>query len=160
MKQSKKGMVDVLIVGAGMAGLTAANELKNAGKDVMLIDKGRGVGGRCATRRIERATFDHGAQFMTAKSSRLLAYMQEWHGKEVVIPWFTSSPGHIRWRGVPAMTGIPKYLAKDLDIKLRTRAVKVEKDTVGWIIQLENQETIGAHCVLLTPPLPQSLESH
>jgi len=40
--------VDVLIVGAGMAGLTAASELQNGGLKVLVVDKGRGVGGRLA----------------------------------------------------------------------------------------------------------------
>ena len=43
---------DILIVGAGIAGLCAANDLQKAGHDVLVIDKGRGFGGRMASRRI------------------------------------------------------------------------------------------------------------
>ena len=56
---------DILIIGAGLAGLSAAVELQKAGKQVLVVDKGRGLGGRLAGRRIGDATFDHGAQFMT-----------------------------------------------------------------------------------------------
>ena len=59
---SLKQTTDVLVVGAGMAGLIAARELLRAGLSVLVLDKGRGVGGRLASRRIEGATFDHGAQ--------------------------------------------------------------------------------------------------
>ena len=51
---------DVLIIGAGLAGLSAANELQLAGYRVLVVDKGRGLGGRLAGRRIGGATFiDH-----------------------------------------------------------------------------------------------------
>ena len=56
------------MVGAGMAGLTAAHRLSGV-TEVVILDKGRGVGGRLATRRIGDATIDHGAQFITTHTS-------------------------------------------------------------------------------------------
>ena len=54
---------DVAVVGAGMAGLSAARALVDAGRSVVVFDKGRGIGGRMATRRLGAAVFDHGAQY-------------------------------------------------------------------------------------------------
>lgn len=51
----------VVVVGAGIAGLMCARELAATGVDVVVVDKGRGVGGRMATRRFGGAVFDHGA---------------------------------------------------------------------------------------------------
>ncbi|MEO9491375.1 MAG: FAD-dependent oxidoreductase, partial [Marinomonas sp.] len=45
----------IAVVGAGMAGLTCANELAKAGFAPVLFDKGRGPGGRMAARRAEVA---------------------------------------------------------------------------------------------------------
>ena len=59
---------DVLIIGAGLAGLMAANSLKEQGWQVTLVDKGRSVGGRLATRRIGPGRADHGTQFFTART--------------------------------------------------------------------------------------------
>jgi predicted NAD/FAD-dependent oxidoreductase len=53
--------VRIVVVGAGLAGLTAARSLVAGGHDVLVLDKGRSPGGRMATRRIGGATFDHGA---------------------------------------------------------------------------------------------------
>lgn len=60
----------VAIVGAGIAGLGCGAELARAGVRVSLFDKGRGSGGRCATRRAGPFAFDHGAQFATATDQR------------------------------------------------------------------------------------------
>ncbi|NQZ46169.1 MAG: FAD-dependent oxidoreductase, partial [Erythrobacter sp.] len=62
---------DIVIIGAGMAGLACASQLIAAGRDVRLLDKGRGPGGRMAARRANVAgqpsAFDHGAQYFTAR---------------------------------------------------------------------------------------------
>ena len=58
----------LLIVGAGLSGLVAARRLvDHYGAPVELVDKGRGVGGRLATRRMDGDRFDHGAQYFTAR---------------------------------------------------------------------------------------------
>ena len=54
---------DVLIIGGGLAGLTAATILTEKGKIAIVLDKGRGPGGRMSTRRMGEARCDHGAQF-------------------------------------------------------------------------------------------------
>ena len=51
----------IAIVGAGVAGLTGALALRDAGCEVVVFDKGRGPGGRTATRRAGALSFDHGA---------------------------------------------------------------------------------------------------
>jgi renalase len=151
----------VLIVGAGMAGLTAASELQQRGQQVLVVDKGRGVGGRLASRRIGPATFDHGAQFMTARDPRFAAAIDHWRAEGVVEEWYRRSAGgsgdHPRWRGNPAMTAIPKYLARDLPLRLGTRVVAVRRDGAGWVAALEGGESILTSAVVLTPPRPQAL---
>ena len=56
----------VAIVGAGVAGLAAARRLAGHGIPVTVLEKSRGLGGRCATRRVRTGSdelrFDHGAQ--------------------------------------------------------------------------------------------------
>ena len=53
---------DILIIGAGIAGLAAGRMAQQAGLKVMIIDKGRRVGGRVSTRRIDGFVFNHGAR--------------------------------------------------------------------------------------------------
>ena len=58
----------VVIIGAGLAWLVAARRLKAAGYDVLVLDKGRRIGGR-TTRWADGYLFNHGAQFVTARST-------------------------------------------------------------------------------------------
>src|SRR3712207_9588128 len=67
-----------IVVGAGIAGLVAARALQSSGWRAVVLDEGRGVGGRMATRRIGRGTFDHGAQFFTVRSERFDRLVAEW----------------------------------------------------------------------------------
>ena len=67
----------VTVIGAGLAGLIAAQQLHNNGHDVVVLDKGKSPGGRLATRRIGDATLDHGAQFFTVRELRLLEPIAE-----------------------------------------------------------------------------------
>ncbi|NJL49588.1 MAG: FAD-dependent oxidoreductase [Leptolyngbyaceae cyanobacterium SM2_5_2] len=57
-------MWDVVVVGAGLSGLTAAQALRQAGYGVLVLDKSRGVGGRVATRRVGEVPVDHGCRFV------------------------------------------------------------------------------------------------
>jgi len=52
MKNVIHRTADVLVIGAGMAGLSAAAALQKAGRKTLVIDKGRRIGGRMATRSV------------------------------------------------------------------------------------------------------------
>ena len=157
---------DVLIIGAGLAGLSAANDLQQAGLNVLVVDKGRGLGGRLAGRRIGDATFDHGAQFMTARDSRFKASVAEWIEAGVADEWYSSYPGHPnghpRYRGVPTMTAVAKYLATDINVMRTTRVESIAQNSTQdnklWSAALDNGDTISAKALLITSPVPQTID--
>lgn len=154
-------MTDVLVIGAGMAGLMAAGELQRAGRRVLVVDKGRGVGGRVASRRIEAVTFDHGAQFITTRDPRFGALLEKARQGGAAEEWcrgFVGSlDGHPRWRGKPAMSGLPKYLAAGLDLHLETTVTALHPTGDSWRAETASGHRITAAAVVLTPPIPQSL---
>ena len=155
----------VVVVGAGMAGLVAARDLSPR-FDVVVVDKGRGVGGRLATRRIGDATFDHGAQFVTTHTAEFADLVARWERDGVAEPWFhgqigpdgvTDPDGHPRFRGVISMNAIAKHLATGLDVRVATPVTAVEPSGVGWQIRLGDGSQLAADAVVLTAPVPQSL---
>jgi len=151
--------LDVIVIGAGMAGLLAGRELVAAGRRVRVLDKGRGVGGRLATRRIGGATFDHGAQFLTARTARFAEQLTQWQGAGLLAPWGESGEsGVARWRALPAMTAVAKYLAESLDVVTGVRVARLRPDGRAWLVECDTGLVLRGAAVLLTAPVPQALE--
>lgn len=153
----------VIVVGAGLSGLTAARELNSRGVDVTVFDKGRGVGGRMATRRIETpdgtAVFDHGAQFFTARSNTFRALVEQWLHDDVVYEWcrgFGDADGHPRYAARGGMASLAKHLAQGLDVRTSTLVFGLAASDDGWIVTLDDGSTHAADGVILTCPIPQS----
>ena len=163
--------LDCAIIGAGISGLMAAKTLQAHGIAVEVLDKGRGIGGRMATRWIEtennaKGFFDHGAQFFTVRDKRFQSFVDEWIASGIVKEWSlgfaqidgkTKFDGHPRYCGISGMNSIARHLAKGLKIRVKA---KVEALTIKenlWKLRLENGEEIHAQALILTPPVPQSL---
>lgn len=155
-----------VVVGAGLSGLVAARRLRNAGHDVVVLDKGRSPGGRLATRRIEvpsgTARLDHGAQFFTVRSDRFAAVVDGWEAAGVVHEWcrgFGAPPGdgHPRFVGTEGMTGIAKHLAAPLDVKCSQLVFAIRRGpSGGWSVGLDDGTSLEADSVVVTTPLPQA----
>lgn len=160
MTQEAGTTADVMVIGAGMAGLAAAAEFRRAGRRVQVLDKGRGVGGRLASRRIGAATFDHGAQFITVRTSRFAALVDDGRRAGVLEEWHRGPggrpDGHVRWKGHPTMTSVAKHLAHGLEILLETRVVALRRSRHHWNAETETGTVYSAGAVVLTPPVPQS----
>jgi monoamine oxidase len=69
---------DVGIVGAGLAGLTAARELTEAGLDVVVLEARERVGGRTAEGSLSTGdAIDRGAEWIGAEHDRVLELVEE-----------------------------------------------------------------------------------
>lgn len=156
----------VVVVGAGAAGLSAARQLGDR-YEVVVFDKARGVGGRMATRRLGDATFDHGAQFLTAHDPGYARTVEEWSAAGAVVPWFHGQvgpsgvrdrDGHVRFRGAVSMNAVAKHLAVGLDVRRSTRVRAVSGVGERWQVHLDDDAEVTADAVVLTAPVPQSLE--
>ncbi|MCH6258518.1 FAD-dependent oxidoreductase [Puniceicoccaceae bacterium K14] len=154
---SSSSVFDCVVVGAGISGLMAAARLQNEGYSCIVLDKGRGVGGRMATRRLEEGKCDHGAQFFTVSDDRFAGYVDKWKELGLVFPWFGEEEGRIRYRAHPGMTGIAKYLAKDLNIKLSFKVDAVSREDELWSVSAAG-ETVQGRSVLMTCPVPQAVD--
>lgn len=165
-------MKDIIIVGAGMTGITAASKLQKSGFNVKIIDKGKGIGGRMATRRIagnssQEAVFDFGAQYYTIKLDKFKQLNEQLIKNNLVDKWsngFQTAEGLDKRNSVARFIGrrgirdIAKNLAVGLNILKQTKVTSLEEEGQKWKVNLEDGEYLIADAVILTSPLPQSLQ--
>lgn len=145
----------VAIVGAGMAGLSAASRLREAGLDCTVFEKSRGLGGRMATRRVDALQFDHGAQYFTARGARFQSRLAQWQGQGVVAEWL---PG--KWVGTPGMTAPARSLADGLRVIREYRVTGLAGGPGRWRLVSDDaaahpiaEESFDA--VIMAIPAPQ-----
>ncbi len=149
---------DIVIIGAGMAGLACARRLQDAGRAPLVLDKGRGIGGRMATRRVSHGDtalcFDHGAQYVTARDPGFAALLDSLTAQGAAAPW--PEAGRARHVGVPGMSGLPKALAQGLDMRSQLEAMALTRAAGGgWIVETTGAP-IAARRLVLAIPAPQA----
>jgi len=163
----------VAVIGAGLAGTTCAAKLRACGYVVDGFDKGRGPGGRMATRRDphddQHVAFDHGAQYFTARSAAFRLHVSRWRLDGVVAPWRArvwqfgpkAAPKSIfepTWYvGVPSMSAILRHDQQHLDIHYDTRIDNIERIDDSWHLRSTSGLMFGPYShLVLALPAPQA----
>lgn len=169
---------DILIIGAGLAGLMAATTLMNAGtltnRSVLMLDKGRSVGGRLATRRVGSGRADHGAQFMTVREADFQQHVDGWIEAGVVYKWSDGwgpdFDGYPRYAVRDGFNTLAKHLAAQLKeadrhnnfelctgVRIAALSPSTSDADFAWQLVDEAGKRYQAHSVVITSPVPQSL---
>lgn len=166
-------MVDIVVVGAGMAGLICAQQLRQAGYAVIVVEKSRGLGGRVATRRLQETCADHGVRYLEPQgkwSQQLIDVLRDRH---ILKPWIDTihqldhqgqihpMDRHPRYVASDGMTAIAKFLATGLEIWRGQRVVAIDSNRQLWHLTLETADaetaTLTARAIVLAIPAPQAL---
>ncbi len=169
MKQKK-----IAIVGAGITGLSCAEQLTKAGFEVTIYDKSNHVGGRTSRKVIERESIDNGAQYFTARNPKFVQRVSEWIKLGIVAEWsanigvfekggwFASPDKQTRWVGLPTMDSIANYLSQTVETqygaKLNNKhlVTKVRREAGGWFLDFNEHENSNKFdCIIFTVPAEQ-----
>jgi hypothetical protein len=149
--------VRIGIVGVGIAGLSCATLLVEAGHEVALFDKGRGPGGRMSTRRLMTSLgeigFDHGAQYLTARDPTFLAQIERWERSGDVARW--APAGDDAWVGTPGINAPVRDLASRLDVHWQCRVETLIQASQGWILQGGGVDTTQFDGAIIAVPAEQ-----
>lgn len=171
-------MFDVAVIGAGMAGLTCAQQLQQLGYQVVVLEKSRGVGGRVATRRLPETRADHGARFLKPNTDLLHQLVMVLSSHHIVQPWtdrlyqFNPDNGELvadaNWCpyyiAPEGMNAVGKFLGTGLNICFSGRVEKIypDRNNLIWQITLEatselESTEVAARTLVMAIPAPQAL---
>jgi len=170
-------MATCVIVGAGLAGIAAASLLGKSGWRVTVLDKGRGLGGRLATRRGDHGlAWDHGAPALALTTTsaltkalapvRLRGAMTKWPAGDRFASPMHAAASWQAWKGIPGMSAIPRDLSEEAEGEVAwLTSWKVENIEPGggsWIAHAQHQQTMErrsfeAQGLVLTTPAPQAI---
>ena len=172
----------IAIVGAGLAGLTCAQFLAQAGHRVHVFDKSRGPSGRMSTRRSSDASTewqcDHGAQYFTARDTHFRAQVADWEHAGVAAAWQGRIGTHDgqrfvlhdsalqRFVGTPRMTSPAAHLVRHMEqlpqpvrFQWQTTVQPLQAPAgAGWQLHSPEHgpEAQRYQAVLLAVPAPQA----
>ncbi len=169
-------MEDVVVIGAGLSGLTAASQLRQTGLSVLVVDKSRGLGGRLATRRLGATAIDHGCRYLEPFADSALSPIPELLAANVLQPWqpeafSLSADGALQpmatgtlYVAPQGMSAVAKALAPGLNIHRHWRATSLTPLPQGWRIEGEtlggdvpSATALEARAVVVAVPAPQAI---
>lgn len=150
-------MTKIAIIGAGMAGLSAAERLGERGVGSVIFEKSRGFGGRMATRRTGDLQFDHGAQFFSAQGPAFFSQVSRWRETGAADEWSTGS-----YVGAPGMSAPARAMAAHHECVTQSQVSRLVRADSGWSVCDDNGQIAapdnGSYAaVVLAVPAPQAI---
>ncbi len=158
---------EIAVIGAGMAGLSCADALADAGASVTVFEKSGDIGGRLASRRRQGASWNHGAPAVEVRGADFGAFASRLNGVPVSGDWsaaggtVTIDSGERRIAGAPDMRELLRPLAARLDIRCNARISRLSRSGSRHLLihAAEGQQPRAAFdAVVCAQPAPQVRE--
>lgn len=163
-------LVSIAIIGAGLAGLSAATRLKEAGVAVSVFDKSRGTGGRLSSKQTAVGTLDLGTQQFSASHPDFLKQLEQWQQKGWVTPWeprlYQAGPQGLQpfvddlvyWTSVPRSSALTRQLLGCLPAHFGCRIEQVQRQAGYWWLHETTGQRHGPYSqVIVATPAPQAV---
>lgn len=151
----------IAIIGAGIAGLACARALRVEGFAPDVFDKGRRVGGRFTTKRVDGHQFDHGAQFFRARDPAFREAVADWTSEGWVAHWAPTGLSvevPPRYVATTSMRALPEALAKPISVRLDTKIAPLAPAPAPLALRADGGEALGVYDrVVITAPAPQAI---
>lgn len=121
----------VLVVGGGISGIACAREVQAAGHEVVVLDRGRRLGGRMARWTRDDRAVDVGAAYLTVRDPGFREVVDDWARRGLARPWtdtfrvadaggdVSEARGPMRWAAEHGLRSLVEDLASGLDVRLQ-----------------------------------------
>lgn len=158
---------NIAIIGAGLAGLSAAASLSAAEQTVTLFNGGTDIGGRLGT----GSDVDLGAQYFTVRDSAFHHATRDWQSQGYIAEWlprvfhYTHEQGlqpstdtTMRQVGSPSMQALAEHLAVDYQIHRLAIHQLQRTETGQWLLIDADQQAFGPfdQVIIATAPADAS----
>jgi hypothetical protein len=127
---------DCIVIGAGLAGMTAARDLESAGRNVLLIEAGDDVGGRLRSDRLDGFILDRGFQVINPK------YPQVKRSKLISKLDFKTISGKVHLADLDLMVG---YAPASFSRKIGSNIEKIKFLNFIALSRPSNSKAFGDH---------------
>ena len=126
---------------------------------MVLVDRGRRIGGRMASRRIDDRAVDLGASYLTVSDPVFGAVVDDWQRRGLARPWTDTfavaggepKSGPLRWAAPGGLRSLVEDLASGLEVVDATTVREVRRRADGWSV-----DDRPASAVVLAMPDPQA----
>ncbi len=158
-------MFEIAVIGAGVAGLTCARKLQQAGRRVVVFDKSRGLGGRLATRRLSGTHADHGVCYLQPKGAAFGQLIDELVNEQILRVWTEgihrlSADGVLQppakfapcYAAPSGATAIAKHLGQNLEIINGQAITAISPIGNGWQLNSADGQWNAEQVVVAVPP--------
>ena len=144
---------DVIIVGAGLSGTFMSSLLREKKKNVLVLEKSSGIGGRLSTKPIGSQIVDYGCQYIKPKTaiSVHLASKLENLGLLSEITLDANKRVFIAPFG---MNKIPQYFSRNTKVLSNTLVNSISYKKTGWEV-FTDVGSFSSLSVVLTMPIAQ-----
>ncbi|BEL02824.1 NAD(P)-binding protein [Actinoplanes sichuanensis] len=144
------------MVGAGIAGLACARMLVDGGARVRVVERGRVVGGRLASKRFDGRYVDIGAAYLVADHPEFEAQVSAWAQRGLARPWTDrlrvypggeDTAGPVRWAASGGLRSLAVDLADGIAVQLERSVESVPEDADAVVLAMP-----GPQALRLGPP--------
>ena len=156
--------------------MVLARQLQRQGWHPLVLERARGVGGRCATRRVGGQPVDHGVAFLHGRTQEFCDELDAFQQVGRLEGWPLVRDGdgspcrpeafagfQHRVAFAEGVNRFAKHLARDVEVRLEATVSALDPPTPaaadkGWALTLASGERLQARVVALALPAPSAID--
>ena len=128
---------DLILIGSGMAGLSAAHSANRLKKSVLIIDKGYYTGGRLSSKSLGRFTFNHGVPSFFTANSAFISFLNK-KNKNTSLKTVNCLNKEKVFTGKPNMRALIHSLSNGYNILQNAQVTKICRKSQRYFIETDS----------------------